>query len=98
MSNSELQRRPYQYSLRSLLILTTVVSILCSIGVCTIWSFPVAIGTGTGFCVIGFGPLSRRKLPTGGVVIKIVGFFVRLTGLELVLFGLMAFMDWLVGQ
>ncbi|MGO9115110.1 MAG: hypothetical protein ACLP9L_38350 [Thermoguttaceae bacterium] len=97
MSNPEPQGRPFQFSLWSLLVLTTVVSILCSIGVCTIWSFPIAIGAGTGLCVIGFGPLSLRKHPTGQLVFRIVGLLIRLTGLELILFGFMAFLDWLLG-
>ena len=95
MSEIEPSRRPFQYSLWSLLVLTTVVSILCSVGVCTTWSFSIAIGAGMGFCVVGFGPLSRRKHPTG--LFRIVRFFFRLTGLELILFGLMALTEWLAG-
>ena len=34
----------YQFSLRSLLLLTVFVAVLCSIGVCTHWLGPIAIG------------------------------------------------------
>lgn len=34
----------YQFSLRSLVLLTTFVVVLCSLGVCTYWQFSVIIG------------------------------------------------------
>ena len=51
----------YQFSLRSLLLLTLVIAVLCSIGVCTHWlvsaviALPVAIGGIAGWIVAGTG-------------------------------------------
>ena len=36
----------YQFSLRSLLLLTLYVAVLCSLGICTHWIFSVVIGIG----------------------------------------------------
>lgn len=35
----------YQFSIRSLLLLTTFVAVLCSLGLCTHWIFSVVIGS-----------------------------------------------------
>ena len=37
----------YQFSLRSLFLLTVFVALLCSIGVCTDWSVAAVIGVGS---------------------------------------------------
>lgn len=48
MSTSELERRRFQFSLRSLLVFTVFVAVLCSIGVCTFWSVSAVIAAGGG--------------------------------------------------
>ena len=92
MIDSDSQRRPFQYSLWSLLVLSTAVSVLCSIGVCcTDWSAPVTVAAGTCICLVGFRPLSLRKHPTAGIAFAVAGFLVRLAGLALVSYGLLLF-------
>lgn len=88
MSDIEPSRRPFQYSLWSLFVLTTVVAVICSIVVCTNWAVPVVIIVGLGICVVGFGKLSFRKHPEAGYFFAVTGFLVRLTGLSIVAFGL----------
>lgn len=44
MSNPELPW--YQFSMRSLLVLTLFVAVLCSIGVCTDWSIAAVVAVG----------------------------------------------------
>ena len=46
---------------------------------------------GVGICIVGYGPLSFRKHPRQGCGYAILGFFVRLTGLALIAFGLVQF-------
>jgi hypothetical protein len=91
MSDIEPTRRPFQYSLWSLLVLMTVVSVLCSIGVCTNSAVPVVIIVGLAICVVGFGPLSLRKYPEAGIAFAVAGFVVRLVGLAIISFGLFLF-------
>jgi hypothetical protein len=92
MNDSEFQRRPFQYSLWSLFVLTTVVAVLCSIGVCcTDWSAPVTVAVGVCISLVGFRPLSLRKHPTAGIAFALAGFFVRLVGLAIISFGLLLF-------
>jgi len=88
MNDDDSQRRPFQYSLWSLFVLTTLVAVICSIGVCTNWAVPVVIIVGIGICLVGFGPLSFRKHPDAGFTVAVVGFIVRLMGLGIVAFGL----------
>jgi len=88
MSEIDPNRHPFQYSLWSLLVLTTLISVLCSIGVCTDWSVPIAIGAGVGISVVGFGPFSLRKHPTAGLAFAVAGFLVRLSGLAIISYGL----------
>lgn len=80
--------RPYQYSLWSLLVFSTVVSVLCSIGVCTNWRVPATFVVGVGISFVGFHWLSLRKHPTAGVAFSVAGFLVRLTGLAIIAYGL----------
>ncbi len=92
MNASDSQRRPFQYSLWSLLVLSTVVAVLCSIGVCcTDWSAPIVFAVGVCISLVGFRPLSLRKHPTKGFVFAVVGFLVRLVGLAIISFGLLLF-------
>ena len=92
MNDNDSQRRPFQYSLRSLFVLTTVVAVLCSIGVCcTDWSAPIVVAVGTCISVVGFRPLSLRRHPTAGFAFAVVGFLVRLVGLAIISFGLFLF-------
>jgi hypothetical protein len=88
MSDIEPTRRPFQYSLWSLFVLTTLVSVLCSILVCTNWAVPVVIIVGIGTCLVGFGKLSFRKHPTAGIAFAVAGFVVRFVGLAIISFGL----------
>ena len=46
----------FQYSLWSLVVLTTVVAVLCSIGATTHWSVAIVIIVGIAVCSIGFRP------------------------------------------
>ena len=39
------ESRPFQYSLRTLLLLTLFVAVLCSVGVCTNWFFSALLAT-----------------------------------------------------
>ena len=94
MSEIEPGRRPFQYSLWSLLVLTTLVAVICSIVVCTNWAVPIVISVGVGICLVGFGPLSFRKHPEAGFAFLVVGFLVRLTGLGIVALGVIL---WLAG-
>ena len=57
MSTPEPELRWYQFSLRSLLLLTVAVAGLCSLGVCTDWSIAAVIGGGG---VIG-GIIARTR-------------------------------------
>ncbi len=82
----------FQYSLWSLVVLTTVVAVLCSIGATTHWSVAIVIIVGIAVCSIGFGPLSYRKHPQAGCVAIFLGFVVRLFGLVLVAFGLVVWL------
>lgn len=91
MNDPESQRRPFQYSLWSLLVFSTIVAVLCSIGVSTDWSIPVVIIVGVCVCLVGFHPLSLRKHPTAGIAFVVAGFFVRLIGLMFVGYGLVVF-------
>jgi len=88
MNDDDSQRRPFQYSLWSLFVLTTFVAILCSIGVCTDWSVPLTLVVGRGICSVGFGKLSFRKHPDAGYLFAVAGFIIRLIGLGIVAFGL----------
>lgn len=88
MNDDDSQRRPLQYSLWSLFVLTTLVAVICSIVVCTNWAVPVVIVVGIGICVVGFGPLSFRKHPEAGAAFVFVGFVIRLVGLSIVALGL----------
>ena len=102
MNDSESQRPLFQYSLWSLLVLSTVVSVLCSIGVCcTDWSAPVTVAVGVCISLVGFRPLSLRKHPTAGIAFAVTGFLVRLVGLAIISFGLFLFaaqVAWRVGH
>ncbi len=91
MSDEKLPLRWYQYSLWSLLVFSTFVSILCSIGVCTDWSVPVMIVVGVCIAFVGYHPLSSRKHPAAGFAFVVVGFLVRLAGLMLIAYGLTLF-------
>lgn len=91
MNDSESQRPLFQYSLWSLLVLSTVVSVLCSIGVCSDWTVPVVIVVGVGISFVGFHSLSLRKHPEAGIAFAIAGFVVRLTGLAIISYGLNVF-------
>jgi len=77
MSEIDPTRPPFQYSLRSLLVLTTVVAVLCSIGVSTRWGFPFKIAAGVATLYLGFGPLSIEKEPEPGVIFSFVAVLVR---------------------
>ncbi len=46
MDTPEPDKRPFQFSLRSMLLLTVFVAVVCSIGVCTDWSVAAVIGVG----------------------------------------------------
>ena len=91
MNDSEPTRRPFQFSLWSLLVLTTLVAVLCSMVVCTNWAVPIILVFGLGICSLGFGPLSLRKHPTAGIAFAVAGFLVRLVGLTIISFGLFLF-------
>jgi hypothetical protein len=92
MSDIEPTRRPFKYSLWSLLVLMTVVSVLCSIGVCcTDWSAPVTVAVGVCISLVGFSPLSLRKHPSSGIAFAVAGFVVRFVGLAIISFGLFLF-------
>jgi hypothetical protein len=91
MGDTEPTRRWYQYSLWSLLVFSTFVSILCSIGACTDWSIPVVLLVGIGICFVGYGPLSLQKHPTAGDAFAVAGFLIRLAGLLLIGYGLLVF-------
>jgi hypothetical protein len=91
MSDDRPPRR-FQYSLLTLLGVTTLVAVLCSVGVCTHWLVPAVIFVGLGICLIGFGPLSSRKHPEAGDALAVAGFFVRLAGLLVVTFGLLLYL------
>ncbi len=88
MNDCEPTRRPFQFSLWSLLVLTTFVAVLCSIGVCTHWVVPLILLVGIEICLVGFGKLSFRKHPEAGYAFIVTGFLVRLAGLGIVAFGL----------
>jgi len=98
MSDIEPHRRPFQYSLWSLFVLTTAISVLCSIGVCTDWTVPVVMIVGIGICLVGFGRLSSRKHPEAGIVFAVAGFLLRFLGPLLIVYGLMNFVEWLLGR
>jgi hypothetical protein len=88
MSNPEPVPPPFQYSLRSLVILITVVAVVCSMVVSAGWVVPMLVVVGTAVCLIGFGPLSRLKHPDEGYVFIFSGFAVRLLGLFIVALGI----------
>jgi hypothetical protein len=87
MNDSDSQHRPFQYSLWSLFVLTTVVAVLCSIGASADWRVPAMIVAGVSLSIIGYrldAPRLRRSFAG-------VGCFVRLVGLLLVIIGLLLF-------
>ena len=88
----------FQYSLWSLFVLTTFVSVLCSIGVCTDWASVVILLAGIGICFVGFGPLSLRKHPEAGYSFAVTGFLVRCLGQVVIIFGLMQFVVWILSR
>jgi hypothetical protein len=92
MTDSELPPRWNQFSLWSLLVLTTFVAVLCAIGVSTNWIDRVAIIVGTMISWVGFHGLSSRKHPSEGLAFAVAGFVVRLTGLALIAYGLLPVM------
>ena len=94
MSDIEPDHRPFQYSLWSLFVLTTLVAVLCSIVVCTNWAVPIILAFGLGICAVGFGPLSYRKHPEAGFGFVVLGFLVRLVGLGIVALGLILWLAW----
>jgi hypothetical protein len=85
--------RWYQYGLSSLLVFSTFVAVLCSIGVSTDWSVPVTILVGVCVSFVGYRPLSLRKHPTAGNAFAVAGFLVRLAGLLLISYGLLTFLS-----
>ncbi len=89
MNDSEHQRRPFQYSLRSLFVLTTLVAVLCSIGASADWRVPAMIVVGLGICFVGYHLDSSPSRATGALLF--VGCFVRFVGLLLVIVGLLLF-------
>ena len=94
MNDKEPTYRWYQYSLWSLLVLTTLVAVLCSMVVCTHGVALLILALGIGVCSVGFGRLSYRKHPEAGVAFMVVGFLVRLVGLGIVTLGLVL---WIAG-
>jgi hypothetical protein len=88
----------FQYSLWSLLVLTTIAAVLCSIGATTDWSVPIVMVAGVAVCFIGFGPLSLRKHPQQGFFTAVLGFLVRLVGMGLVAFGLLLWLMAAAGR
>ena len=98
MNDSDPQRRPYQFSLWSLLVLTTLVAVLCSMVVCTRGVAPLILAVGIAICVVGFGPLSYRKHPEAGFAFAVVGFLIRLVGLGMVALGLFLWLAWGIGR
>ncbi len=93
MDDSDSQRRPFQYSLWSLFVLTTVVAVLCSVGVSAHWIVSVMLAAGIYFCFLGFGIFSFRKHADVGCGFIVWGFLFRLIGMGLVAFGLVL---WIV--
>ena len=92
MNDRPSPRRWYQYSLWSLLVLSTAVAVLCSLGAwCQEWKVPIVISLGIGVSFVGFHVLSLRKHPTAGVVFTVAGFLVRLAGLAIISYGLNLF-------
>jgi hypothetical protein len=94
MSDIEPDHRPFQFSLWSLFVLTTLVAVLCSMFVCTNWAVPVVLIVGIAICAVGFGPLSFRKHPEAGYAFVILGFLIRLVGLGIVAFGMILWLAW----
>jgi hypothetical protein len=84
----------FQYSLRSLLILATVVAVVCSMIASAGWRVPVLIVVGALICLIGFRPLSQLKHPGVGWVLVSLGFLVRLLGLVIIATGVVL---WVTG-
>ena len=79
--------RPYQFSLRSLLVFLTCVAVLCSIGVCTHWGFPFKFATGAGIIYLTFGPLSLRREPDPPLLFVLIAVPVYSLGYLLLIMG-----------
>jgi len=73
-------RRPFQYNLRSLFVLTTFVAVMCSIGIYSTWAAPLMIALGIGMCFVGFSRFSFRKHPEAGFGFRIAGLLIKVTG------------------
>ena len=66
MSDIEPTRRPFQYSLWSLFVLTTFVAVLCSMGVCcTDWSVPIVLVVGIGVSLVRLWPAFSAETSHG---------------------------------
>ena len=73
MSNIEPSHRPFQYSLSSLFVLTTVVAVFCSLGVATDWGFPIAC-CGSRLLLHRLRPTFVAEAPQGRVRLRDRGF------------------------
>jgi hypothetical protein len=93
MDDTRPNGRWYQYSLWSLLVFSTFVAVLCSIGVSTEWSAAVLVFVGVCVSFVGYHPLSLRKHPTAGIAFAVAGFLVRLAGLALISYGLLLYLS-----
>jgi hypothetical protein len=93
MNETRPNGRWYQYGLSSLLVFSTFVALLCSMGVSTDWSVPVAVFVGVCVSFVGYHPLSLRKHPAAGNAFAVVGFLVRLAGLLLISYGLLMYLS-----
>jgi len=96
MSDTASTRRPFQFSLWSLLVFTTVVAVLCSIGVATRWGFPFQLAAGIATLYLGFGPLSLQREPDPRMILVVAALSVRCLGVLLLSFGFMEFVGWLL--
>jgi len=95
MSDTAPTRRPLQFTLRSLFVFTTVVAVLCSIGVSTHWRFPFKVAAGISILWFAFGPLSlKREEPNPRFLIVFAALSVRCLGYVLVSLGLADFVEW----
>ena len=69
MSTSEPALTWYQFSLRSLLLLTLWVAVLCSLGVCTYWLYSAVIAIDA---IVGRGISRRRSGLVLGVMVACI--------------------------
>jgi uncharacterized membrane protein len=81
--------RWYQFSLQSLLVLSTAVAAFCSVSVSAHWSVAITIVVGVALCYGGYYLDLDPRLAGKGA--SRLGCFVRLIGLLLTLVGLLAF-------